>query len=446
MFRHPAIIFGILIILGLVGFLLIPEEKIANDGKIHVQYWLVSGMKDELPLHATEFNKSQDKIVVDCTPLPWNENEKKILTSVLSGDPPDIIFLVTPVAKWASRYALTPLDDLIKRDRFDSSVFFTSLWNEMKYQGSTFAIPLYSGSYALFYNKRLFREAGLDPAKPPKTWDAVVEMNKKLIKTNAKGQITQMGYVPHYGNVETAMLMVNELKGQILSADGKTVNLHSPEMLKALEWTVDFYKTYPQNAVSQFTAGFGFAEQHGFTAEKLAMMVLDNSFPEQLKLYNPGLDYGITYIPTFPGCSSTSSAGSWWIAIPRGAKHPQEAWEFIKYAVKKETQIAEALHQQELLLFPANRLAANDTAFQNISPHNKIFTDLMDLSFSPSVIPMAHDVFWREFMNAQDLAINRILSPEDALKHAELNIQKQLDLNLSYDTYVRSKMSMKAPL
>ncbi|MCK7528621.1 MAG: extracellular solute-binding protein [Ignavibacteriales bacterium] len=62
----------------------------------------------------------------------------------------------------------------IKRDSFDSTIFFSALWNEMRFKDNIYALPLYSNSYAFFYNKKLFREAGLDPEKPPKTWNEVL--------------------------------------------------------------------------------------------------------------------------------------------------------------------------------------------------------------------------------------------------------------------------------
>ena len=169
---------GLLLVLILVAMLFIPESNQNNDGKIHLRYWYVTGTKEEIPYHAKEYNSIQDSVVIDCTPLPWNEHEKKVLTSILSGDPPDIVNLISPVAKWASRLALVPLDKLIKKTSFDTTIFFPSLWKEMNWRNHTFAIPLYSASYAFFYNKKLFREAGLDPNKPPKTWDDVVKYAK----------------------------------------------------------------------------------------------------------------------------------------------------------------------------------------------------------------------------------------------------------------------------
>jgi multiple sugar transport system substrate-binding protein len=164
---------GLLLLIGApVAFLVwdsIPPT-VPRDGKIHLRYWTITGMKDVVPEFARSFGRTHEGIVVETTPIPWQEHEKKILTAVVSGNPPDVVNQVTPVAKWAARLALMPLDGYIRRDRFDSTMFFPSLWEEMRYRGHIYAIPVFSASYALFYNKKMFRVAGLDPDKPPRTW------------------------------------------------------------------------------------------------------------------------------------------------------------------------------------------------------------------------------------------------------------------------------------
>lgn len=435
------IVLGIGAVLAMGLFLFMPDNKVPADGKIRLRYWMVSALQ-ETPFHITEFERTHPNIIVEPTPLPWNEHEKKILTSILSEDPPDLVFLVTPVAKWATRLALTPLDDFIRRDNFDSTIFFQALWNEMRFHNSIYALPLYSNSYAFFYNKKLFREAGLDPEKPPRTWDEVMEYSQILTKKNTRGDYVQMGFIPNYGNIQTVLLMAWELGARMLSDNGTKVNLTDEPTIKAFNWIVDYYEQYPVKAVAGFTAGFGFADQHGFISEKLAMMVLDNSFPDQIKRYNKNLDYGVADIPTFKGYAPVSSTGSWWFAIPRGAKNKEAAWELMKFAVSKKVQLEEAQRQQELL-FPSNKEAANDPSFLSLNAPNRVFTDLLEHSKTPAIVPLAHDVFWREFMGAQERVIHKIQTPFDALKQAEKTIQIHLDETIEYDNYVRTKMTVK---
>ncbi len=436
---------GILIAALLLLALFVPETEREDDGKIHIRYWYVTGAKEQIPYHVKKFNEIQDRIVVEPTALPWNEHEKKILTSILSDDPPDVVNLITPVAKWASRMALTPIDNLIKKDSFDHSFFFPALWKEMKWQNRVFALPLYSNSYAFFYNKKLFREAGLDPENPPKTWNEVKSAARKLTKKNEKNHFTQMGFIPHYGNLQTSIIMAWELGAEILDADGKTVNLDSPQMIKALQWEVDYFNEYSLKDVSSFMAGFGYADQHGFISEKVAMMILDNTFVDQIELYNPDLDYGVSVIPTFSGYPPASSSGSWWVGIPRGSKNIEAAWEFIKFSVQKEIQLEESQSQQEIL-FPANELAAGDSSFIKGKEPLRVLVDMMQYAHSPTIVPLAHDIFWREFLGARERSMNKIESPETALRKAEETIQYQLNQAIEYDSYVRTKMNFEEAL
>ena len=409
-----------------------------SDGKIHLRYWAITGMKDVVPFFARSFGDLQSRILVETTPIPWQEHEKKILTAVVSGDPPDVVNQVTPVAKWASRLALVPLDKYIRRDQFDSTVFFPSLWDEMRWHGHIFAIPVYSGSYALFYNKRLFREAGLDPERPPHTWDEVWKWNERLTKRDERGQIVRMGFIPNYGNLQTFMVMAWQLGGRFLSAEGTEVTLADSALRTGLEWVARFYDRYPLHDVSAFLGSLGFAEQHGFISGKVAMMVLDNSFPDQIGLYKPDLDYGVAMVPTFEGHPTASASGSWWLAIPRGAKHPDEAWEFIKHAASKEAQLKE-VEMTEESLFPANRLAAGDPRFLK-NHEREVFVRMMEYAHSPSIVPLAHDVFWREVMGAQERVIHRLQLPDEALRQGERVVQSVLTDALEYDRFVRMKL------
>jgi len=441
-------VIGGLSLVGLIAFLIAPVSSSADpdDGKIHIRYWQVTGQKDVESYPVRAFNGLQDQIVVDATAIPWHEHEKKILTGVLSGNPPDIVSQFVPVVKWASRMALIPLDSFMRRDDFDSEIFFPALWEEMSYQDHIFAVPIFTVSMAFVYNKRLFREAGLDPENPPVTWSEVNRVAKLLDRRNAKGQFDQMGFIPDWwalqvSTLQTTMLMAWQLGAQFLSPDGKTVHLNNPGMIKALKWVVDYYDQYNMNRVQAFRGSFGYADQNEFISEKVAMMIIDSSFPEQIDRYNNDLDYGITAIPSFEGYPTASSSGSFWLGIPRGSKNPEAAWEFIKFFVQKDTQL-ETCFETEENLFPANRWAAYDPSF-NTSEMTDVFVRQMDFAHSPSIIPMAHDVFWREMsQRVQERVVLHLQTPEESLLEAQHIVQLELDKALVYDEYVRSKIDI----
>lgn len=447
MARWRTIAQGLALVLGgalVVGFLFWnppPEEP--DDGRTHIRYWYIVGAQDAVPYHARRFNEVQDSIVVEATPIPWTEHEKKILTAVLSGDPPDVVSQFIPVVKWASRLALTPLDGYIAATDFDTTKFYPALWSEMTWEGRTFAVPVNSTSYALFYNRALFREAGLDPDAPPATWTELAAAAQRLTKRDARGRIVQAGFVPDYGNLPTTQLMAWERGAQFLSPDGATVTLDTPAVREALQWMADYYAAYGVDALKAFTAGLGTADQHGFLSGKLGMAVLDLSFLDQIRAYAPGLDYGVAPIPTFPGRPSASSAGSWWLAVPRGARHPEAAWAFIRFATERQTQLEEVAATEEDL-FPANRRAAEDPSFLT-TPALRVFAAQMAVAHSPAVVPLVHDVFWREFFGAQDRVLFGLQTPDQALAQAEAVVQDALDRARAYDAYVRAHVDLDEP-
>ena len=412
-----------------------------DDGKIHVRYWFVSGPDERIPYRVTQFNKTHDDIFVEATPIPFNEHEKKVLTAILSGNPPDVVSLIAPVQQWASRMSLRPLDKLIEQDNFDTSYVFPALWEEVHYEGHVFAIPTHTASYAFFYNKGLFREAGLDPESPPKTWDKVREYSKKLTRME-NGNYTQIGFIPVYGNFQVAACLAMELGAKFLSDDGKTVHLDNEQMVESFEWMLDYYSDYNYKKLVSFQSGFGYADQHGFITEKLAMMILDHTFLDNIEIYKPGLDFGVSVIPSFEGYEPVSTTGNWWMAIPRGAKNVEAAWEFMKFSVSYEVQVKEATIMKARLM-PANINAAKDTSITNNKKFYDVLIDQMQFAKTPSIVPLTHFTFWTELTFAQERVLRHIQSPRQALEQANKVVQAELTRAKEYDNYVWENMKLE---
>ena len=421
-----------------------PEPKPVDDGRIHIEYWTMTGQKDQISYAVDRFNEMQDRIVVKRVVIPWQEHEKKVLTAILSGNPPDVMTQFSPLSQWASRMALIPLDDFIQQDAYDTTVFFPALWREMNWRGRVFGLPARTASYAFYYNNELFRQAGLDPARPPRTWTDVREFASRLVKYDQQGNITQMGYIPEYGflpghgDLATAIVLAWQMGAEFLTDNGTRVSLTNEASVRALEWVADFYQEYDRKKIGAFIAGFGYAEQHAFLADKVAMMMLANTFVENIADYRPEMDYSVCIIPSDDGYPSASSSGSWWLSIPKGARNPHAAWEFMKYMVSAETQLAEALNTEESL-FPTSRAAAYSPLFMTDST-TRIFVEQMEVAHSPAVIPLVHGVFWREYMGARERAVKGLQTPLAALQQAEYQIQIELDKAVRYDQYVHARM------
>jgi len=413
-------------------WLFIPD----NSGHAYdIEYWPVGGSSNANFDSAVEFNKTLT-FKVKSTPIPWTEHEQKIFTAILSGTPPDIISQFSPLKMWASRNALTPLDKYIQKDDFDSTIFFKSLWKEMKWDGKIYGIPINTASFAFFYNKDIFDEFGI--TIPPENWKEVRKISNKITKRNQKNMLTQVGYLPTYGNLRTSNVIAWQLGQEFVSKDGRKVRFNTLEMKKSFSWVRDYIHEIGLNDVLELMGTFGVADQHGFISGKVAMMILDSSFPKLINTYNPDLNYGVINVPSFENSESVSSSGTWWAGIPRNAKNPEKAWEFMKFLASTDFQI-EYLEKSTESLFSANKEAAYHPEFL-VEKNYKVFLDQMHRSKSPSIIPLAHDTFWREYTRAEERIIRNISTMEKNLLEAEKRIQTELDKSFRYYDYVTQQL------
>ena len=405
------------------------EKKV----KKNLEYWSIGGAADT-DYNASELFNSQSSFDVKTVSIPWTEHEKKILTAILSGDPPDIISEFAPLKLWASRSSLIPLDNYIFEDNFDTTQIFEFLWSEMKWEGKTYGIPINTVSYAFFCNQDIFNELGIKSL--PRTWAQVRKISKKIVRFDDFGFLNRVGYLPIYGNFRTSNVIAWQLGEKFISGDGD-VNFNSNELEESFSWVRDFIDDIGLDNVLQLMGTFGVAEQHGFISEKVAMMILDSSFPEIIEKYNPSLNYTVIPIPSFKSSKTVSSAGTWWVGIPKGVKHPRKSWEFIKFLASEKNQI-DYLNKTEESLFSANKSVALRKDSKR-TPFYDVFISQLEHSKSPSIIPLAHDKFWEEYIRAEERIIRRIDPVKAILTNAENQIQFELDKSIRYYNFVNKK-------
>jgi len=178
-----------------------------------------------------------------------------------------------------------------------------------------------------------------------------------------------------------------------------------------------------------------------YTPQEISSMIVQkSSFIEELAQFAPDLEYGVAPFPLPEGGKPAVMFGAVWIGIPASAEHPEEAWEFIKYYTQASVQkrIADFLEEQKLVgFFPANIEAAGTPA-RLAKPGMAVFLESMQWAHTPTVIPLAHAVFWREYGNAWDEAVRGLKPARVALAKAEKIIQDALDDQLEYDEFYRN--------
>lgn len=383
-----------------------------------------------------EFNHSQNRIVVDF--LSVGDIEQKTIMATAGGDPPDIAGLyVTNICSFADRDALMPLDPFIQEDGSTSDQFlsrYAKAYADMgSYQGKVWAVPSTPTTVALFWNKELFRAAGLDPEKPPRTLMELDSRSAKLTRRDSSGNLVQVGFLPQASGGWT-WAFPQWFGGELF--DGKNVTLGTnPANLAAFRWMADSTKQHGLVAVRRLTSSFGSlaSAQDPFMSGQVAM-VFDGVYRSHfIRQFAPGLKYGVADWPEAQsGIHDFTVAEADMLAIPRGARHPREAWEFLRYLSSPHlsAERREELQGVELLCFLQEKgspLVRWSPYFEanNPNPDLKIFRQLAE---SPHAIVPPKMGIWgqyqRELYTAFDQVRLELESPEEALQHGQARLEE----------------------
>ena len=128
-----------------------------------------------------------------------SQADEKLLTAVAGGTPPAAYYADRfTVPQFAYQGFFTDITEPAKAAGVTADQYFDFAWQEATYKDNIYALPFDTDTRALWYNKDIFKEAGLDPEKPPQTLDELKQVAAKLTKKGAGGQITRFGFHPLY--------------------------------------------------------------------------------------------------------------------------------------------------------------------------------------------------------------------------------------------------------
>jgi len=241
----------------------------------------------------------------------------------------------------ATDYMLTPLARLgllaEAPETIEQMVQQNSL-NEMAQRapyidGRLYGIVNDAGWQALYYNKAMFREAGLDPERPPQTWDELLDAADRLTIRRSDGTIERAGLSIRKtgfkaGTAEKWYTFLFSAGGQPFSDDGTRAAFNSPEGRDAL----GLYDTvlFDRHIDSVTQEG----DQQGFGQGRVAMFFREIHVVRWLDEYYPDLDYGVAPLPSRAG--SVSSGSTNFYAVSESTEHKDEAWRFIQFLMEDE--------------------------------------------------------------------------------------------------------------
>ena len=402
-----------------------------------ITYWHVWG-GPRLPMieeMIAAFEKEQPDIKVTHTLIDQGDMAQKYLTAIASGSPPDVIMVHSArfFPAFAEKNVLTDLTPFIERDKVDLAGFYPSDIANYTWDSKVYGLPVStdSGGWNFFYDADQFVEVGLDPEKPPQTWDEVLEYAKLLTKKEGD-KVVRMGFNPvgteNYPFKE--WLTLNN--GQFISEDGRTILFNSPEGVATLQWLVDTYDTL-YGGFDKVVDLAGAPGASGRNAKgawyngQIAMHVDGVWHYAQMQADAPNKPVRASLMP-YNGANPSAEVRNlggvgWAYAIPVGSKHVEEAWKFVNFTTAGEGNRMFSAAQ----LRPSPVVAYNDNpelAAQN--PYWGTFLANAERVVAVRNSPVQAEID-RVVHEMTDEALFKKKTPQQAIEDAAKQIQALLD-------------------
>ena len=276
-----------------------------------------------------DFNKTHPDIQVTATYTGnYDVTLQKIQASKLAGTLPDVaVTEISSVPVLAALGAAQPIDELIASsgDKKLLDRFWPSMLLNCTYGGKVYGVPFQRSTPVMYYNKDAFSEAGLDPERPPVTWDELISVAQKL--TTREGErTTRWGIelpLEAFNWFYYALTYANG--GETLSTDGTKVLWDEPKNIEALQFWHDLvnkYKVTP--AYTPWNDG-----PQEFAAGKTAM-VWHSTGSQAFMRQNVKFHWGLGRIPRKIQFGPPSGGGNMLMYATDPARK-KAAWTFITW-------------------------------------------------------------------------------------------------------------------
>ena len=374
-----------------------------------------------------EYQKRNPQVTVNNTA---DANRAKFVTALASDTVPDLFKLNAPeLIEFGEQSALLPLDDQIRRDKWDLKQYFDFAVQQTTYKGKVLAITHHPDIRLLFWSKKVFRDAGLDENKPPATWVDVETQAQRLLKRDGSPQ-ARYGFIPTWTSNLWLLQYWQSNGAQILSEDGRKVLFNGQPAIDATAWALRLTDAVNGgiDAVNEWntTLNVGGAYR-GFARERVGLMLYGNWLLFPVTEENPTLAFGTQTWPGGPGASGKPFVfgGGTMVGATRATKKADAAWDYLKFVGGKDGQY---LVQKRTSDVAGHREAANlpEIVSQNLGRKDvlPLFEKANALAYVPSPAGPALEQLLGE---TQTRLLRREQTPKDALAEAAQLAQQLLD-------------------
>jgi sn-glycerol 3-phosphate transport system substrate-binding protein len=266
----------------------------------------------------------------------YDDTRVKALAALKAGQPVRLSVLFSiDVFELLDQDAIVPFDDLVgPADKTWLDSFYPALMENSRVQAKTWGIPFQRSTIVLYWNKNAFKEAGLDPNKPPASWAEMAEMSKRLVRKDASGNVARYGVmIPSTGYPYWMLQALARQNGEVLmNQDGNRTFFDRPAVVEALEFWRDLggkHATMPKGLVEWGTL------RQTFLEGKTAMMWYSTGHLTAVRK-DAKFDFGVAMLPAGKQRGSPTGGGNFYIFKRASSAEQKAAVMFIKWMTSPE--------------------------------------------------------------------------------------------------------------
>lgn len=389
-----------------------------------VRFWHMwtAEWKDVVDKIVDRFNKSQDKYYVEALSAPTQGADSKFILGVMGGDPPDVMAQWNPIIPpWADDGLLRPLDELMspeEKRKFDEEAY-PVVKKLGTYKGRLYGMSIGINMPAIYYLPQQLRDAGLDPDHFPQTMEELDKWGNRLNRFDRNKNLVRLGWGP-----SGILNFFPVFGGGIYDFKADKMTIETPKNLAALDYLASSRKRLGYDNVVRFNSGLDMNSFGGgwpFIGGAFSMTIDGQWRVEQIRKYAPNLEYRTAPIPPPKGGPTLAghSNGNFMI-VPKGAKEPEGAWEFIKFwsgLTDPETAAEFYTWGGWLPLTPEIARARFYRDYIKKYPQFQTFVDLMPSENVDVLPPVPYQEFLSDQIGKMEESVLRgTLTPKEGLK------------------------------
>ena len=267
----------------------------------------------------------------------YQETIVKALTAHKAGTPPATsVLLSTDMFTLIDEEAVVPIDEFVKTeaDKTWLASFFPAFMANSQTGGKTWGIPFQRSTIVAYWNKELFKEAGLDPEKAPENWAQLLEFAQKLTRRDASGNASQWGIqIPSSGFPYWLFQGLTTQADAILAnAAGDQTGFDKPGVIEALQYWMDLagkHKVHAPGIVEWGTTPKDFFEK------KCAIMWTTTGNLTNVRA-NAKFPFGVAMLPAGKRRGSPTGGGNFYISAKAPKGQQEAAFKFAQWITQPE--------------------------------------------------------------------------------------------------------------